>query len=100
MRMSAPDPIITALHVENRRLRAALAEAGSPASEIGGRVGVFGRLASPFGETCRKLGTRGAAKALRALSEADVALKSTAEEPRIVLERTLLGLLRSGASAA
>jgi DNA polymerase-3 subunit delta len=76
-----------------RTLRGAAAlEAGRSPRDAAQAAQVY-RHGDRFAASCRALGTAGTARAVRALSEADRAIKSTPEAPRVILERTLLGLM-------
>jgi DNA polymerase-3 subunit delta len=87
-------------HLRRTLRGAARVETGAGAGELQRALGIHFRVAERFALSCRKLGTLGAARAIRALRLADRKLKSTPAAPRLVLERALLDLLEGGGRSA
>jgi DNA polymerase-3 subunit delta len=81
-----------AWHLRRTLLGAALLEAGRSPADAARAAGVW-KFADRFAAAARKLGTVGVARAMRGLRDADRRIKSTAEDERIILERTLLELV-------
>lgn len=69
---------------------AVLASTDKSSSVVAGDLGVHPFALSKLGPFAKKLGKAGAKKIISALAEADTALKTTAADPWLLLERSLL----------
>jgi len=86
---------MVAWHLRRTLRGAALVESGSSSAQVARSLGLSWNVAERFTATSARLGTLGAARALRALAEADLCIKSTAEDARQTLERVLVHLVAS-----
>jgi DNA polymerase-3 subunit delta len=91
---------MVAWHFRRALRGAALVESGCSASDIARALGVQFRMQDRFRETCRRLGTRRAAEALRALRDADREVKLGAGDSRRALERLLLERMAPGTAGS